>query len=424
MERILHHVWKYKLYSPETLVTTTNAPVSVIDTGIHNTNAGPDFHNARVKIGDLIWSGNVEIHEKSSDWFKHKHDLNKAYDTVILHIVGQQDAAVYRSNGEPVPQAVLKIPDHVRRNIDWLLFRDISRPCLPAIKAIDPIIITSWKDVLSSERMEQKATRILQLLDRYNDDWNEVFYITLTRNFGFGLNNEAFEQLACHLPYINILKQRSSHSQIEALIFGQAGLLEEQNNCHYYRLLRSEYQFLARKYNLKSQDSSLIKSMRTRPVNFPHVRLAQLAAIWVKYDTLFSRILEEDSLDNIRKLFQVPASSYWDTRYNFNSRQLQATPKIIGESGLNIILINTVAPLLFAYGQKRRQYERCDQALNILESLPPEKNMIVNTFSSAGIPVNHAGDSQALIQLQKSYCEKKQCLHCRIGHKILKRIHI
>ncbi|MDH6316875.1 hypothetical protein M2459_002697 [Parabacteroides sp. PF5-5] len=421
MERLLHYVWKYKLYSPTGLVTTDGLPVSVIDPGIQNTDAGPDFFNAKVKIGETLWAGSVEIHDKASDWLRHNHDKDKAYDAVVLHLVGVNDAGICRTNNEPIPQACLPVPEHVRKNIDWLLRQDLAIPCFHTIREIPPIQLSSWMEALLSERLERKTKDIFLLLDQYGNDWNEVFYILLSRCFGFGINNDAFERLARSLPFRYIQKQRNSSSQVESLLFGQAGMLDEEGNCHYYRLLQQEYKFLKHKFSLAPLDQSVFKSLRVRPASFPHVKLAQLAAIWYRYDTLFSLILEEKDIEQTKKLLQVLPSDYWETHYHFKYASPQKE-KRLGFNALNILLINAVVPILFAYGQKNKQDEYCERAISLLERIPPEGNNIISTFSKAGIHVSHAGDTQALIQLKREYCEKKKCLYCRIGFRLLKRV--
>lgn len=419
MERLLHYVWKYKLYTATPLITTEGRPVQVIDPGMQNTDAGPDFFNAKIKIDGTLWVGSVEIHDKSSDWLLHHHDTDKAYDCVILHIIGFNDFQPVRTNGNPIPQMLLTVPENILRSIDWLLYREAALPCLDHITGIAPLHIACWMEALLSERLERKTHDIFLLLDAYQTDWNEVFYITLTRNFGFGVNNDAFERLAKSLPLRCIQKQRSSHSQIEAMLFGQAGMLEEENDDHYYRLLQREYDFLRHKFSLSPMEDFVFKNLRTRPVNFPYLKVAQLAALWVQYDTLFSAILEARSTGEIKKYFRIPPSGYWETHYHFR----YASPrkeKTIGENTLNILLINTVVPMLFAYGLHNKRPEYCERATRLLESIPPEKNTIVTTFYNAGITVRHAGDSQALIQLKREYCEKKKCLYCRIGFRMLK----
>lgn len=419
MERLLHYVWKYKLYATTSLETTDGRPVQVIDPGIQNTDAGPDFFNAKIKIDGTLWAGSVEIHDKSSNWRFHHHEANKVYDSVILHITGVDDFQPVRTNGEPIPQMILSVPENIIRSIDWLLYRDVPLPCLAHIAGIDPLHIACWMEALLSERLERKTHDIFLLLDTYQADWNEVFYITLTRNFGFGVNNDAFERLAKSLPLRCIQKQRSSHSQVEAMIFGQAGMLMEENDDHYYRLLQREYDFLRHKFALSPMEDFVFKNLRTRPVNFPYLKVAQLAALWVQHDTLFSAILEARSTGDIKKYFRIPPSDYWETHYHFRYASPQKE-KTIGENALNILLINTVVPMFFAYGLYNKRPEYCERATRLLESIPPEKNSIVSTFCNAGIAVHHAGDSQALIQLKREYCEKKKCLYCRIGFRMLK----
>ena len=400
MERLLHYVWKYKLYPAMPLLTTDGRPVSVIDPGTLNSDAGPDFFNAKIKIADTLWVGSVEIHTRASDWLVHRHDKDKAYDAVILHVVECVDCEVRRTDGEPIPQLKLIVPEAIVKNIDWLLYREVAMPCLGYIPEIEPLYISSWLDALLGERLERKTADIFRLLDLYGGDWNEVFYITLTRNFGFGVNNDIFERLAKSLPLRCIQKQRGSHSQVEAMLFGQAGMLDETLDCPYYRLLQREYRFLRHKFGLTPLDPSQFRSLRIRPVNFPCLKLAQLAAVWTQYDTLFSVILAAGSIGCIKQCFRVSPSVYWETHYNFRSVSVRKE-KQVGENSLCILLINTVVPVLFAYGVRSKQPEYCDRAIHILESLPPEKNAIVSGFTQAGIKTGHAGDSQALVQLKR-----------------------
>jgi hypothetical protein len=268
--------------------------------------------------------------------------------------------------------------------------------------------------------LERKTKDILLLMEQYHNDWNEVFYITLTRYFGFGVNNDAFERLAKSLPFRYIRKQRGCYSQIESMLFGQAGMLEETLDCHYYRLLQQEYKFFRHKFDLSALDAFLFKNLRMRPNNFPSVKLAQLAALWFRYDTLFSIIRDEENPERIKNLFKVPPSDYWLTHYHFG-KVSGDKEKVLGENALLTLLINVVVPMLFAYGEKQRLPEYNERALCLMEGLPVEQNAIVSTFANAGISVHHAGDTQALIQLKKEYCEKKKCLYCRIGFRLLKR---
>ena len=420
MERLLHYVWKYKLYDTTSLMTTDGIPLFILDPGIQNTDAGPDFFNAKIKINNTVWVGNVEIHDKASDWQAHHHDTDKAYDSVILHVIRIEDRTTHRLNGEVIPQLILPIPDSIRQHIDWLLARDVSIPCLPSIQEIDRIHLSSWMDALLSERLERKARDIFRLLKRYQGDWNEVSYILLTRSFGFGVNSDAFERLAKSLPLHYIQKQRTNISQIEALLFGQAGMLSEPIGCPYYQLLQREYAFLQYKFGLKPLDESTFKNLRIRPTSFPHIRIAQIAAIWHHHDTLFSHLISGRTPQEIKDYLRVRPSDYWTHHYHFRNA---STPKdkTIGDNALNNLLINTVVPLLFAYGQVSRLPEYCTQAMRLLETIPPERNQIVTLFTRYGIPVHNACDTQSLIQLKREYCEKKKCLYCRIGFRLLKR---
>ena len=418
MERMLHYVWKYRLFSEADFVTTEGTPVFVIDAGIRNTDAGPDFFNAKVKIGDTIWVGNVEIHERSSDWFHHHHQHDKLYDTVILHVVRCHDVAVYRTNGEPIPQAILTVPETIEKNIDWLLLRDVPVSCAERLSSVSSLHLSDWMSALLTERLERKTTDIFVRLMKNHKDWNKVFYVTLIRNFGFGVNNDAFELLAGSLPYKYVLKHRHNPAQIEALFFGQAGLLAEDNEDIYFQLLKREYDFLRKKYRLQPVDSFLFKKLRIRPVNFPHIRLAQLAAVWIKHDLLFSRMLETEDLKSLRAFFNVTPSEYWLTHYRFDSVS-DAKKKSVGKNALDIILINTVIPTLFMYGRYTNQPVYCDRALQFLEGISPERNSIIKFFRQYGVSVKNAGDSQALIQLRREYCDRKKCLYCRIGFRLI-----
>lgn len=421
MERLLHYVWKYRLYKPSSLVTTDGTVLEVIDPGLPNGNAGPDFLNAKIKVGTTVWAGSVEIHTKASDWLLHKHHKDRAYDAVILHVTSLNDASISRTNGEKVPQLVLHVPEAVCQQISWLLQKDQTLPCQDRLLEIDSMHLTLWMGALLGERLERKTQDIYSLLSAYGNDWNEVFYVLLTRSFGCGLNSDAFEWLARSLPFRCIQKQRNSSSQVEALLFGQAGMLQEELSDHYYRLLQREYQFLRCKFDLHPLDESLFKSLRVRPGNFPHIKMAQLAAVWTKYDTLFSMTLEAHTPGEIKSLFRVQPSDYWQNHYHFRYASA-SKEKTMGDNFLNILLINAVVPILFAYGSKNHCPEYSDRAIRLLESMPVEQNSIVRLFMSKGVKARNAGDSQALIQLKREYCEKKKCLYCRIGFQLLKRM--
>ena len=421
MEQLLHYLWKYRLYRPSGLTTTQGDTLEIIDPGLENTDAGPDFFNAKIRINGTVWAGSVEIHQKASDWLAHGHSADKAYENVILHVVETDDGTVFRQNGEAIPQLVLPIPEQVIDNMEWLLTRDSPVACLERLPAIDPVFRLQWMDALLAERLERKTDDILHWLDLYQKDWNEVFYILLCRNFGFGVNSDAFERLARSLPLKCILKQRPSASQVEALFLGQAGLLNDStgNRHHYYRLLQQEYSFLRKKYGLEPLEPHIFRNLRLRPAATPHIKLVELAAIWIRHDTLFSSALPARPPPELKAFSRVPASAFWDTHYNF----LRPSPhrkKQLGENALNMLLINTVVPLMFAYGLYHRMDEHKARALRLLASIPPEQNSIISLFSQVGMKPRNAGDTQALIQLKRNYCEQKKCLYCRLGFQLLK----
>ena len=422
METLLHYVWKYKLYHRETLITLSGNPVSIIDTGVYNTHAGPDFFNAKVCIGNETWAGNVEIHSYASDWTKHGHHTDKAYNSVILHVVEYSDTEVYTENGRLIPQLILQIPEKIKINYEYLLSRETLIPCLSRIQDVPKLYLIDWMNALLIERLERKTGDLQKLLEEYKGDWGEVFYITLSRNFGFGINNDAFERLARNLRLKYVLKHKDSVLQVEALFFGQAGLLNEdgEDKDDYYRFLKKEYDFLRQKFDLKPLESYIFKNLRIRPNNFPHIKIAQLAALIRTQESLFSKMLEQEDVQSLRNLFTSELTEYWNTHYQFGKTSPKRK-KLIGLSAQNVILINTVVPVLFAYGKAKKQPHLQEKAIQLMETIKPESNYIVNEFAKVGICPCHAGDSQALIQLQKEYCEKKKCIFCRIGHKLLSK---
>ncbi|MFV0539198.1 MAG: DUF2851 family protein [Dysgonomonas sp.] len=418
MEDILHYIWKFRLFQKD-LRTTDGKEIEVIDVGLSNTNEGPDFFNAKIKIEDKVWAGNVEIHVSSDEWTKHKHHANKSYNSVILHIVEKANCEVFNEAGQSILQCEIAYPESIKENYDFLIHSNTDVPCCNYIASMSPFHLNSWMHSLLIERMERKSNNIQVLLERFNNSWEEVFYVLLSRNFGFGLNSDPFERLALSLPLRYLQKQGDNLVQIEALLFGQAGLLDDMKiSDDYYSLLRKEYEFLKNKYELKPLESYIFKNLRTRPTAFPQIRIAQLAALLHSSHGLFSKIIGCTDIGRIRLMFHVNASEYWQTHYTFG----QSSPKkskYLGDSSLDIILINTVAPILFIYGKTINSEVYCDRALQFLELLKPEHNSITKSFSKLKMPLNNAADSQAIIQLKREYCELRKCLYCRIGHQLL-----
>lgn len=418
-EQLLHYIWKYKLYRNQIFVSSDGDEIEIIDTGMLNSNAGPDFFNSKIKVGNKTWAGNIEIHKASSDWKKHKHHTDPAYNSIILHVVENIDCDVYTQQGRKIPQIAIQIPDNVASNYTQLLTSHFTIPCTNRLKDVPKIHLNNWLSALLVERLERKTNDIYVILDKFNNSWDETFYVLLSRNFGFGLNSEVFERLALSLPYFYIQKHSDNIFQVEALLFGQAGLLEDDIILDdYFLQLKKEYHFLRKKYTLNNLDGFLFKSLRVRPEGFPQVRIAQLAAVLKQAKRLFSHILDKEDENLLRLFFHINASEYWQTHYTFGKSSAKKT-KYPGEASINVILINTVAPILFAYGKKNNIEKYCSRALSILEKLKPERNSLVTEFMKQGINPLNSADTQALIQLRKEYCDKRKCLYCKVGYQIL-----
>jgi len=417
-ESILHFIWQNKLFQSHSLLTTDGESVEVIDPGRLNTDAGPDFFNAKIKLGNTIWAGNVEIHTRSSEWARHGHDDDKAYNSVVLHVVKKADVQVFRADGAPIPQLELIYPAEIEENYGQLMQNSLRIPCENKISAIPGIFIRSWKNALLTERLLQKTENISEILSQNNRHWEEAFYLNLARSFGFGTNGQAFEMLAASLPMQILGKHKNDLSQLEALLFGQAGLLAAKEEDAYLLSLRKEYDFLKIKYDLKPINGSQWKLLRLRPDNFPHVRIAQFAALIHKSTGLFSKITENPDIQYLQGIFRVEPSEYWKTHYLF-AHESHKSLKGIGQKAIEGIIINTVVPFLFSFADTRGNQSMKDKAIEILEKLPAENNVITRMWHETGIDCASAFDSQALIQLKKMYCDKRNCLRCRIGHKVL-----
>ena len=455
MEQLLHYVWKHKLFPLKPLTTTDGLSVEVIDPGLNNPNAGPDFFNAKIKLNNVLWVGNVEIHERASDWFRHHHDTDPTYNTVILHVASDMDAQVYRSNGEAIPQLELHYPDYLWENYTELIRTAHYPACYKLIPKLPKFLLHSWMDSLQMERFEQKMQQIHQRLKRCNGDWEHVFFLTLARNFGFATNSDAFELWAQTIPLSAVNKHRDDLFQIEAIFFGQAGLLEKEvkeqtpqpenktlptdtfsasmkgttnqvnknpaNSLNDYpeRLWR-EYTYLKHKFELKASDNLCWKLLRLRPANFPHIRIAQLAKLYYQSQGLLSQLMETEKLEDVRNLLKVDTSTYWQTHYTFYETSPFLT-KTLSQQSIDLLIINTVVPFLYAFGKHKENQILVNRASLFLEELKPENNYITRMWKECGLDAEHAGDSQALIQLKKNYCDPKKCLYCRIGFEYFKK---
>ena len=418
----MQYVWKHRLWRSEDMVTNTGKKVRVVDPGLLNTDAGPDFFNAKIEIDGHMWVGNVEMHYRATDWKRHHHDSDKAYDSVILHVVAKDDAPVRRTNGELIPQLVLEVSPQFNADYAALVGATIEVPCATKIKQVPHLTIVEWVEGLAFERLHGKVERIHQLLDSFNGSWEDVCYVTLARNFGFGINNDAFERLARRTPLRLLGKHSDSVLQIEALLFGQAGMLDAQKPGmdSYYNQLCTEYAFLSNKFQLTPMEKESWKLFRIRPQNFPYRRIAMLAQFIEGGFRMMNRILEAEGEKEMRALFEVELSGYWIKHYTFGKPNERATATL-SRSSTDIILINAVAPLLYAYGELTGNYEMTDKAIKLLEDLRAESNSIVSHFVAYGIDCPDALTSQALVQLKREYCDARKCIYCKIGHHLLSK---
>ena len=430
MEQLLHYTWKHKLYPLKELTTSDGQRVEIVDPGLHNRNAGPDFFNAKIRIGSTMWVGNVEIHDKSTDWYQHGHDKDSRYDNVVLHVAAELDTEVMKSNGEYVPQLQLSVPDDVLTHYDELQKTDEYPPCYKVIPHLSALIIHSWMAALQTERLEQKTEAIRKRAELCNGSWEDAYFVTLARNYGFGINGEVFEQWAYNIPLNAVAHHRDDLFQIEAIFMGQAGLLELDSipeyyqkdalNDGYFAKLRNEYQYLAHKFSMKPIDFKLWRFLRLRPQNFPHIRISQLANLYYQQKAGLSQLMECETLDELKNVLKSQVTPYWETHYTFGSTSPK-NEKHLSYGSINLLMINTAIPMLFAYGRHTTKEVLCDKAFDFLEQLKAENNHIIRMWQQVGLPVKTAGDSQALIQLKKEYCDKKECLRCRFGYEYLRR---
>lgn len=422
-EDFLHYVWKFRLFDRLNLHTVEGEPVEVFSAGMHNKDSGPDFHNARVRVGDTVWAGNVELHLSSSNWQQHGHTHDKAYDNVILHVVYRDDAPVTLPNGRRLPTIELhnRIAPELYQRYHGLVFGERRFiPCEASISAVDSLTMGNWLSRILVERLEKRSKAVLDTLALNRGDWEETFYQFLAANFGFKVNALPFELLAKSLPQIILAKHKNNPLQIEALIFGQAGFLSEDFTDEYPRKLKTEYEFLRKKHSLTPVDKHLWKFMRMRPQNFPTIRLAQFAALIIRSNHLFSKVIEIKDTAALRALFaDIEVNEYWEKHYRFDIESAPSVKKI-GQSSIDVILLNTMALFLFSYGRQHQQQYYINRSLKLLESLPAEKNHIITDFCNLGMKIGSAFETQALLELKNSYCDNKKCLDCGVGNKVLR----
>lgn len=421
MEQLLHYTWKHKIFPLCELRTTDGRLLEVLNPGIHNTDAGPDFTGAKIKLDGIEWVGNVELHLKTSDWFRHHHDTDAAYDNIILHVASEIDCPLRYPNGQEIPQLQLEVPAYVKENYAELSHNDSRPPCRNVIGNLSTFLIHNWMTSLTLERFEERARQIMQRREALDKNWEDTLFVTLARNFGFGINGDAFEQWAQSIPMSAVGKHRDNLFQIEAIFFGQAGLLEADYEDEYYQKLQKEYRYLRQKFTLTPIEVSAWKFLRLRPQNFPHIRIAQLAMLYYEQRLNLSRLLNAQNLNEVSALLLTHVSDYWRTHYTFASQATKPIEKTLSPSSIQLIIINSVAPMLFAYGKYKSDQTLCDRAFTLWEQLKPENNAIIRDWASAGIACENAADSQALIQLHRNYCQRRDCLRCKFGYEYIRR---
>jgi Protein of unknown function (DUF2851) len=421
-ESFLHYIWQFQYFDKRDLITSSGEKIEVFKIGNLNTHAGPDFSNAKIRIGDLDWAGAVEIHTKSSAWEEHHHEVDKAYDSVILHVVWQDDRPVYRSDKTLMPTLELKgrVDEGLIKEYKKLVNSPATIPCEKSFSKVDELTKISMLDKALMQRLETKALQAEELLKTCNNDWDETTYRLFARNFGFKVNNEPFEQLAKSVTYKTILKHADKPVQVEAILFGQAGFLDIEVGDDYYKLLQREYRMLSKKYNLESTKlkKSQWRFLRLRPANFPTVRIAQLGAL-LRQKGLFSKILDIGDFKSISRLFSSSPSPYWQHHYQFNKKSEQG---VAGPGSFSIenLIINSAVPLLVAYGRTTDDHSFLEKATNLLLQIPGEKNGIIRTWNNLGFVSKTAFDSQGLIELHNNFCLRRNCLNCNIGASLLK----
>lgn len=430
MEQLLHYIWKHRILPLHELRTTDGRTVEIIDPGLHNTHSGPDFFNAKLRIDGTMWVGNVEIHERSADWFMHSHDQDPAYNNVVLHVASVIDADVVTADGSRPPQLELHVPPYVMQNYRRLLAADHYPPCRETVMQLSRLTVHSWMSALGAERLSDKCAAIEQRVRAAGGSWEQAFFATIARSFGFGINSEAFEQWAAQLPFMQVAHHRDDPFQVEALFIGSAGLLDtsQMNERQraaatadpYFVRLRNEWEYLAHKFSLKAMQRQTWRFLRLRPQNFPYIRLSQLAQLYCSRNADLSRIITCSTLAEVRQALQSSVSPYWQTHYTFGNAS-RSNAKHLSSASIDLLIINAVVPMLHAYGNHRKDELLMARANDLLMSLPPEDNTHIRLWQECGITAENAADSQSLIQLHTRYCERKDCLRCRFGYHSMKQ---
>ena len=417
-EKLLQYIWQFQYFNSASLTTTTGEPIQILVPGAHNKNQGPDFLNSQVRIGNMVLAGSIELHYKTSQWNEHGHSHDSNYNNVILHVVFENDL-----EDASFPFPVLELESRISH---WLLdkYRDLMQansfiPCAGNIKEVENLVIIKWKERLLTERLLRKSKNIFQLLEESKNHWEEVFWWMLARNFGNKVNTEAFEALARSLPLKLLAKHRNQIHQLEALLLGQANLLQQDFTESYPKLLAREYYFLKKKYHLEPI-SIPVHFLRMRPGNFPTLRLAQMAMILKEKKFLLTTIIDAAEISALRELFTSSPNDYWLYHYVIDEPS-PFKKKPLGKDTINNIITNTVVPFLFSYGQYHKNSQLQERAIQILQDLDGEENNITKQFGELNMENNCAADSQSYIELKNQYCDQQRCLECAIGYSLLRK---
>lgn len=422
-EDFLHYIWRFKKFDFGNSRTVSNLPVSIITTGTPNFNSGPDFFNARMHIGDQLWAGNVEIHLKSSDWYAHKHETDPNYDNVILHVVWEDDVEIFRKDNSAIPTLELKdlVPQDTLQNYRNLLTapNDYWINCERQFKSFGDFEMDNWLERMYFERLQEKSVVILELLEKSGNNWEEVLFKLLAKNFGLNINGGAFLSMAQSFDFKIVQKIRTSQFSLEALFFGQSGMLDDKREDVYFIKLKEEYVFLKRKYRLENAHVERAKFFRLRPDNFPNIRLSQLASLFHSKSQLFSEVIKAKESVHFYKIFDVETSSYWKSNYSF-SKPHKEKKKLLTQDFKDLLIINTLIPLQFCYFQKTGVGDS-DEITSVMQNILSEKNSIINRFNQLRpLASKNALQSQALLHLKSNYCDKNLCLNCNLGIKLIK----
>jgi len=421
-EDFLHYLWRLKLVANQKLVGSKNQIIDIISPGEHNFNEGPDFLNAKIRIDNQLWVGHVEIHLKSSDWYVHNHEVDSNYDAVILHVVWENDIPVFGKSNRALPTLILKnfvLTKVLNRYHQLFGNKQAWINCESQIDEVDNFLVDNWLERLFIERLEKKSVFISELLKESNNDWEAVLFMLLAKNFGLKVNGQAFFNLAKSVEYSVVRKVRTNLIDIEALLFGQAHLLDRPEEDPYFLQLQNTYNYLVRKFKLKQSLNIGLQFFRLRPDNFPTIRIAQLAALYHEKQNLFSLIIHCKTIDEVYKLFNFNISDFWRYHYTFKSVTKTKRHQKLTKKFIDLLIINTVIPILFVH-QKSQGKEDFMQLIKLMQVLKPETNAIIKRFSDIGLKSDSAFKTQALLQLKNEYCSKKRCLYCQIGHILLK----